>query len=128
MIVRESINFERGIEPKHTMRIGKYALIKKWFDDLNIPEDEYVINSDFSISVVGSLYLSNTNITSLPDNLSVGGSLDLSYTNITSLPDNLSVVGSIYGFAGKVPAKFKRNIIKESINTLEKRKKINRFK
>ena len=41
----------------------------------------------------GSLYLSGTGITSLPDNLTVGGSLDLSGTGITSLPDNLTVGG-----------------------------------
>ena len=45
---------------------------------------------------LGNLNLSNTKITSLPDNLSVGGYLDLHNTNITSLPDNLSVGGSLY--------------------------------
>ncbi|WP_418186763.1 hypothetical protein [Aliarcobacter lanthieri] len=49
-----------------------------------------------NLSVGGSLYLSNTGITSLPDNLSVSGYLDLSNTGITSLPDNLSVGGSLY--------------------------------
>ena len=44
----------------------------------------------------GSLYLSGTKITSLPENLTVGGSLDLSGTQITSLPDNLTVGGSLY--------------------------------
>ena len=45
----------------------------------------------------GSLYLSYTAITSLPDNLMVGnGSLDLCDTEITSLPDNLVVGGSLY--------------------------------
>ena len=39
----------------------------------------------------GSLYLSGTGITSLPDNLTVGGSLDLRCTGITALPDNLTV-------------------------------------
>jgi hypothetical protein len=41
----------------------------------------------------GDLYLFNTKITSLPDNLHVGGDLYLQYTNITSLPDNLTVNG-----------------------------------
>ena len=40
----------------------------------------------------GSLNLSGTKITSLPDNLTVGGSLYLISTKITSLPDNLSGV------------------------------------
>ena len=43
----------------------------------------------------GSLDLSNTNITSLPDNLTVGGGLDLRNTAITSLPDNLTVGGGL---------------------------------
>lgn len=42
---------------------------------------------DGSITVGGSLYLRNTGITSLPDNLTVGGGLDLSNTGITSLPE-----------------------------------------
>ena len=43
----------------------------------------------------GWLYLSNTGITALPDNLTVGGWLDLSNTNITALPDNLTVGGGL---------------------------------
>ena len=44
----------------------------------------------------GSLDLSDTQITSLPDGLTVGGWLDLSDTPITSLPDGLTVGGSLY--------------------------------
>jgi hypothetical protein len=47
------------------------------------------------LTVKGSLYLSNTQITSLPDNLTVDGYLDLENTQITSLPDNLTVNGSL---------------------------------
>ena len=43
----------------------------------------------------GNLYLSNTPITSLPDNLQVGGDLDLSYTPITSLPSGLKIGGNL---------------------------------
>ena len=43
----------------------------------------------------GNLYLSNTPITSLPDNLQVGSGLDLSDSKITSLPDNLQVGGDL---------------------------------
>ena len=43
----------------------------------------------------GDLDLSDTPITSLPDNLKVGGYLDLSGTPITSLPDNLKVGGNL---------------------------------
>ena len=44
----------------------------------------------------GSLYLSGTQITTLPDGLTVGGSLDLRGTQITTLPDGLTVGGSLY--------------------------------
>ena len=53
-----------------------------------------------NLTVGGSLDLSNTNITELPENLTVGGSLDLRYTNITELPENLTVGGNVYGFNG----------------------------
>ena len=43
----------------------------------------------------GSLWLNNTKITSLPDNLKVRGSPDLSGTPITTLPDNLTVGGGL---------------------------------
>ncbi len=94
--LNESINFERGLDPKHSMKIGKRGLIIKWFSDLGIDESRYEILPDLSIKVNGSLYLSNTQITSLPDNLSVGGSLYLNNTPITSLPDNLTVGGGLY--------------------------------
>ena len=94
--LNESLNFERGVDPKHSMKIGKKALIIKWFSDLGIDESRYEILPDLSIKVNGNLDLSNTQITSLPDNLTVEGWLDLSNTQITSLPDNLTVGGSLY--------------------------------
>ena len=107
-IVRESINFERGLDPKHSMKIGKKALIIKWFSNLDIDESRYEILPDLSIKVNGNLYLSNTQITSLPDNLTVEGNLDLNNTQITSLPPSLKVKGEIIGF--------KERIVKESLN------------
>ena len=95
-IKRENMNFERGQDPKESMGIGKRALIKKWFDDLEISPDNYTIDDNLNIFFEWDLYLANIPITSLPDNLSVGGSLYLANTKITSLPDNLSVRGEIY--------------------------------
>ena len=43
----------------------------------------------------GGLDLSNTPITSLPENLTVRGDLDLSHTSIINLPENLTVGGSL---------------------------------
>ena len=68
--------------------------LKKW------NKNNEVFVKDGKVTVGGSLYLSNTNITELPDNLTVGGWLYLSNTNITELPDNLMVDGNVYGFNG----------------------------
>jgi hypothetical protein len=47
------------------------------------------------VKVGGYLSLSNTKITSLPDDLQIGGSFLLFNTKITSLPNNLKVVGKL---------------------------------
>ena len=96
-LVPEHINelnqFTRGLDPKVAMSIGQVSQIHKWFSDLGIERSKYSIDDKLNITVEGSLNLSNTKITSLPDNLrTVNGSLDLSYTNITSLPNNLRTV------------------------------------
>ena len=48
-----------------------------------------------NLTVGGSLYLGDTPIQALPDNLTVGGGLDLRGTPIRALPDNLTVGGSL---------------------------------
>ena len=90
--VYERLNFEKGQDPKHSIGIGKIALIKKWFDEW-APDNAYKIDKDLNIEVEGYLDLENTNITSLPDNLRVERGLYLRKTKITSLPDNLRVGG-----------------------------------
>jgi hypothetical protein len=49
----------------------------------------------------GGLYLRDTGITALPENLKVGGSVDLRGTGVTKLPDSLTVGGKIYGLESK---------------------------
>ena len=88
--------FQRGRSVKATLGLGKRALIKKWFDDLGIDPNKYVINDDLGIDYKNNLFLNNTNITKLPDNLTVHGYLDLTNTNITKLPDNLTVKDDIW--------------------------------
>jgi hypothetical protein len=62
----------------------------------NIDELAALRAADGSISVVGDLTISGTQITALPEGLSVGGGLDLSGTQITALPEGLSVGGGLY--------------------------------
>ena len=72
----------------------------------------------------GSLYLRNTQITALPDNLTVGGYLDLENTQITALPDNLTVGGSLYLQNTIDTSKVNRNINEESFFEWRNRKYI----
>jgi hypothetical protein len=54
-IIRENINFERridferGIDPKSAMGIGKLHKIQDWMEELNIEVRNYRVNPDFSI-------------------------------------------------------------------------------
>ena len=93
--LEESLNFERGGNPLTTIGIGRKALIKQWFDSVNVSPDEYTIDDDLHITVGGDLDLEDTAITKLPDNLTVGGWLDLRGTAITELSDNLTVYGDL---------------------------------
>ncbi len=90
--IYENLDFERGIDPKHSIGIGKRALIDRWFEEW-APDAEYEVDANLNIEIKGGLNLNNTPITSLPDNLSVGGYLNLRNTQITSLPDNLNIEG-----------------------------------
>ena len=78
-LVREHITrFEKatsGDDFKRKLGVGKIVQIEKWFSDLGISSDRYTIDKNFNISVGGDLYLEETKITALPDNLKVGGKI-----------------------------------------------------
>ena len=57
-----------------------------------------------NLTVGGDLYLSGTKITELPENFSLGGGLFLSDTNITALPENLTVGGGLDLFGTNITA------------------------
>ena len=55
------------------------------------------------IRIKGSLNLTNSGITSLPEGLTVKGNLDLSFTHIWSLPEDLTVKGNLnLGFCNQL--------------------------
>ena len=56
---------------------------------------ELILQGKEVTKVIGTLYLDDTPITALSDNLKVGGNLDLNGTAITALPDNLTVHGDL---------------------------------
>ena len=50
-LIRESLSFERGMNPKDSMGVGKIAQIKSWLYEMEI--ENYTINPDFTIDVEG---------------------------------------------------------------------------
>ena len=85
-ILRESIDLTNH-KPKYTKEDKQAHLARLAYKKVQ----DYINNGS-----QGNLELSNTQITSLPDNLKVGGDLNLSNAPITSLPDNLEVGGGLY--------------------------------
>lgn len=47
--IKESINFERGIDPKHAMGLGKMKKIQEWMNEIGIGVRNYKVNPDFTI-------------------------------------------------------------------------------
>ena len=68
---------------------------KPHYDGYLYLQDTQITALPDNLTVGGYLYLQNIQITELPDNLTVGGYLYLQDTQITALPDNLVVGGSL---------------------------------
>jgi hypothetical protein len=95
-LVKESLNeFERGLDPKTALGIGRIAKIQKLFRDLDIPDKYYTITPT-EVILNRDLNLSGTNVTWLPDNLSINGILDLENSLITKLPNNLEIRDNLW--------------------------------
>jgi hypothetical protein len=88
------VEFERGLEPKVALGIGRVAKIQNLFRNLDIPDKDYTI-TPIEIIFNFSLNLSDKNVTWLPNNLQILGNLNLNNASITKLPDYLNVRGSI---------------------------------
>jgi hypothetical protein len=94
-LVKEFLNeFERGLEPKIALGIGPRVFkIQKWFESLNIPEEDYIIGRE---EVIFKYSLLLKKINWLPDNFYIEGSLDLDGTSLTQLPKGLHVKTNLY--------------------------------
>ena len=95
-LVKESLNeFGKGNSPLETMGLGRTNEIHRIFARLNIPKDNYRIESDNTIFYEWSCNLAYREVPELPDNLIINGYLDLRYSTITKLPENLIVKGAL---------------------------------
>jgi len=93
-LVKEFLNeFERGLEPKVALGIGRVAKIRKCFKDLDISEEDYIIDRE---GVIFKYSLLLKKINWLPDNFYIEGSLDLEGTSLTQLPKGLHVKTNLY--------------------------------
>jgi hypothetical protein len=63
----------------------------------------------------GNLYLNNTPIQSLPNDLTVGGHLYLYDTPIQSLPNDLTVGGNLYLYGTPISKKYSKEEIKKMV-------------
>jgi len=79
--------FERGLDPKRALGIGpRVVKIRKWFENLNIPDEDYIIDIE---GVIFKYNLVLKEINWIPNNFYVDGSLDLDGTSLTQLPKGL---------------------------------------
>jgi hypothetical protein len=93
-LVRESISFQRGADPKETLGIGTHHLIKKWLDEMVVTN--YVINDDMTIDVNGYVHLDGKNLSSFPEYIKfnyVAGGFHCHNNQLTSLEGCPSHVG-----------------------------------
>jgi hypothetical protein len=63
-IVKENINFERGVDPKSYLKIGLKSQIENWLNQMNIKN--YKILEDFTIDVLEPISLIGMNIKEFP--------------------------------------------------------------
>lgn len=49
MIVREGLNFERGMDPRKALNLGTYAKIKEWMDEVGVGVNNFKVNTDFTL-------------------------------------------------------------------------------
>ena len=66
-------SFQRGIDPKRAMTIGRIALIKEWLDNHKIKN--FTVNEDFTIDVGGDVWLEGyhlNDVAQIPDYIRFG--------------------------------------------------------
>jgi len=66
MIVKESISFQRGVDPKDALGIGKRYLIEKWLDEMGIL-NRCIINKDLTIDSNSNIKISHKDLVKFPD-------------------------------------------------------------
>ena len=87
-LVREHIEFERGLEPKDALKIGRKELIEKWLKKYANNFPFYDINDDLTINIGSGDFISDDLSKGFPDYIQFkfcGGYFDLDDSKIPSL-------------------------------------------
>jgi len=90
----KNIGFERGIDPRKAMGIGRQALIERWLDEMGV--GGWSLDADLRIIVDGDVNLSSMGLKLFPSFIQfkkVEGSFYLSDNGLTSLRGAPSYVG-----------------------------------
>jgi hypothetical protein len=93
-LVKEHIN-EISIEGSHLdrMNTGEKARIIRWLDEMRVLK--YIINDDHTVDVIGNVFISHRNLTSIPVQFGkVTDMFSCSNNNLTSLKGCPSSVGT----------------------------------
>ena len=97
-LVAESLNevmgFERSDDIKVSLQLGKRVPIVKWLDTMGV--ENYTINPDWTIDVIGDVKLSYKNLIEFPDYIkfnNVSGDFGCSNNQLTSLKGCPTSVG-----------------------------------
>ena len=97
MIVRESISFQRGRDPKAALGVSIRFLIEEWLKEMSV--ENYIINDDLTIDVNGSVDLSRNNLIAFPEYIkfrNVSGYFSCDNNQLTSLEGCPSTVGGSF--------------------------------
>ena len=94
MRAKQIYEFTRGGDPFDTLGIGYKAKIHKFFDELDIERNLYIIENNNIIFMKGLKLIGNTNLIKLPDNLKINMYFNVNgCINLVELPNNLKING-----------------------------------
>ena len=103
MIVKEYLyEFERGVDPKNILGIGKRHLIEEWlkkYENKIRGTGTYFINDDLTIDIKGSFLIDHEKIGNFPEYIQFGkveGAFDCADNNMTSLKGCPEYVGGYF--------------------------------
>jgi len=97
-LVKESLNeFGKGQDPMSTLNIGGKIEMKKFMQDIEVPDDDYIIKDNIVWFKQSVVLLSHLDLTIFPYNLYVSNHLYMiRCKNLSQLPEEITVELNMY--------------------------------